>query len=458
MRVLALIRSVAQVGGCRMARQDRAREQDKGAIVMTETGDSMPKTPADADDGVTGHDGAIGHAAPRPDGGDANNAGANLSNWLVTPQSRWAFRNVPALIDSVVIRNDPRDVAPLMPAPTRLAGSVVRTLFLKATATDAIVVVHNGHIVFEWYDNGNDQQTRHILMSGTKSIVGLIIEILGSTGAMDLDALVSTYVPEIAQTGYGGATVRELLDMRAGVRLDERQERIYREAVGWEPAPHGETRERLAGFLAHLPGPPATHGGPFRYVSANTDLLGWAVERATGECVASLMSKLLWKPMGAEQDASITVDGGGLARCTGGLCATARDVARLGQVLVDGGRRGDRQIVPEACLDSIATGGDARAWRDGEWGKAFSLLSKNMRYRSGWYAIDDEPTLLFAMGVHGQNLFVDRAHKIVIAKFSSWGRPTDYVALGLTHLAVRRMQRSLIAKERKNARTKRASG
>jgi hypothetical protein len=59
-----------------------------------------------------------------------------------------------------------------------------------------------------------------------------------------------------------------------------------------------------------------------------------------------------------------------------------------------------------------------------------------MRYRSGWYVIDDEPQILFAMGIHGQNLFVDRANGIVIAKVSSQGQPIEPQAIWLTHKAV----------------------
>jgi CubicO group peptidase (beta-lactamase class C family) len=68
-----------------------------------------------------------------------------------------------------------------------------------------------------------------------------------------------------------------------------------------------------------------------------------------------------------------------------------------------------------------------------------------MRYRSGWYVVDEEPQILFAMGIHGQNLFVDTANRIVIAKVSSQNDPIDNRAMWLTHQAVPEFRRCILA-------------
>ena len=376
---------------------------------------------------------------------------ADLWNWRVRPYSRWAFRNVPKIIRSAVVANEPNDVWALERTAKLARGSLAQRLVLQATSTDAIVVLIDGKIVFESYEHGNDEHTPHILMSATKSVVGLVLGILGSKGAINLEAPVTQYVPEVSETAYRNATIRDLMDMRSGVELSEAEERACRIAAGWDPVSEGEAPQSLHQWFAHLAVPVAPAGGPFRYISANTDLLGWAVERATGASFASLVSDLLWKPMGAEHDAYLTLDREGSPRCTGGLCATARDFARIGQLVVQNGLRGTREIVPAAVIDDIATNGDAEAWRTGQWGKAFGSISKNMNYRSGWYVINDDPQLLFAMGIHGQNLFVDRRNRIVIAKFSSWSESTDYVALPLTHFTIDRLRRSIVKKRAKTA-------
>lgn len=132
--------------------------------------------------------------------------------------------------------------------------------------------------------------------------------------------------------------------------------------------------------------------------------------------------------MGAADDAFITLDRVGAARCTGGLCAAARDPARVGRLLLD-----ESAIVPASWIEDTAMHGDATAWRTGEWATAFGGM--DMAYRNGWYIVRGETPMLFAMGIHGQNLFVDRARQLVVAKLSSQDE-LDYRSIGLTHRAV----------------------
>jgi CubicO group peptidase (beta-lactamase class C family) len=369
---------------------------------------------------------------------------ADLSNWRSPNHSRWAFRHVDAIMPTAAVENDPEDISELVHASESLGGSLLSKLVLNAIRTDAVVILRDGKLLFEWYARGNNAHTPHILMSATKAVLGLLAGMLHETGELNLDASVSTYVPEITADPYQAATIRNLLDMRTGIVLDPEQQRAYDVATNWEPvvADAGEGAD-LVSFFQNLTTPRRAHGGPFSYISANTDLLGWAIERAMRQTIAALLSARIWKPMGAEDGAYITLDRSGLARCAGGFCATARDFARLGQLIVDNGQRGARQIIPASVISDIENNGDADAWRNGEWGKSFASISTNMRYRSGWYLVDDQPRTMFAMGIHGQNLFIDRANNIVAAKFSSWKKPVDYVPLWATHRGFERLQRTL---------------
>jgi CubicO group peptidase (beta-lactamase class C family) len=376
-----------------------------------------------------------------------------LANWRSAPFSRSAFHNVRSILPVAEIESTENGALALPETPISLEAFTLKLLngaslnldgFLKTTATDGIVILHDGRIVFEFYDGGTSPRTPHILMSATKSIVGLVTGILHHSGDLDIDSPVSNYLPEIAQTAYRGATIRQLLDMRTGVVLDEDQQRAYATASNWDPVAPGATAD-LHEFFRQMPAASEDHGGPFSYVSANTDLLGWVIERATGRTFADIVGTLLWKPMGAADGAYVTVDGNGAPRCTGGLCATVRDFARVGQLVLMQGRRGADQVVPKDWIDDIAGNGDARAWREGQWGEAFAAISRKMRYRSGWYVIDDEPQILFAMGIHGQNLFVDPANRMVIAKLSSQNSPIDPQSMWLTHKAVREFSRCVHA-------------
>ena len=370
--------------------------------------------------------------------------GADLSNWRGSPFNRWAFRNIDALMPTAPIWAGsawdlPAGEAGALDGFALRAGGQTLSLeaVLAATATDGMVVLKDGRVVFETYANGLGQHDRHILMSATKSVVGLLVGVLVDQGVLDVAAPVTAYVPEMANGPYAGATLRQLLDMRAGVKLSAQQQHAYGLASGWEPTGPGETTQGLHAFLAGLEGPAAVHGGPFAYVSANTDLMGWVIERASGRAFSALVSELLWAPAGAEDDGAVTLDVAGAPRATGGICATVRDFARLGQRVVE-----DDPMIPTAWTQDIATGGDAEAWRTGEFARAFGGMT--MRYRSGWYVIDDAPQVLFAMGIHGQNLFLDRANDIVLAKVSSLHDAIDGRATGLNHRMFNEIRRVLL--------------
>jgi len=211
---------------------------------------------------------------------------------------------------------------------------------LADTYTDAYLVLQDGALVTEWYGPLGAPDRPHALMSVTKSVVGCVAAVLIDRGDLDPDAEVTAYVPELAGSGFAGALVRQIYDMRSGVRFLEEYAnpdsdiRRLDEWVGWQPG-QGEPRG-LHRFLATLQAE-APHGERFLYRSAESDVLGWVCERAAGRPMAELISELIWAPMGAEHDAILLHDGLGAAVHDGGLCATARDVARFGQMLLDGG-------------------------------------------------------------------------------------------------------------------------
>ena len=379
-----------------------------------------------------------------------------LANWRTAPLNHLAFQHVREIVPSADIPNDPRNVWELAEKPVDLSGLQLESAdggpigfsrFLERTGTDGFVVVHGGRIVAESYGNGMTAETPHILMSVSKSLLGLLAGILAERGELDVEAVVTDYIPEIAKTAYAGATVRHLLDMRAGIQFDEDYLATsgpiieYRKATNWNPLEQGETPSDLRGFFSTLTDMDGWHGGRFHYVSPNTDLMAWVIERAAGRRFADLMSELLWSPMGAERSGYITVDRLGAPRAAGGICVTVRDLARIGQLLVQNGRRGDAQIIPRAWIDDFVSNGDAEAWASGDFVDYFSGLP--IRYRSKWYFLDGDSPILFGFGIHGQYLFVDHANEIVIAKLSSRAMPLDKNDDSLTIQAVTAIQKFL---------------
>ncbi len=359
--------------------------------------------------------------------------------WRDRPDNTWSFRNIDAIIPSAGIGNDIAHVVRHAEAAKRWKPGIFYRSLFKLTSTDALVVLVDGQLRYEFYAHGNAPETPHILMSCSKAVTGLLLGILAESGKIDYAAPVSRYLPEMGGTRYAQTSLRDLIDMRAGVVLSPEEQRAYDLATNWEPAQATPREANLRDFFHTLSGPSAQGGAPFRYVSANTDLLGWVIERATGGTIAHLLEEHLWKPMGAEFPAYVTLDQAGLARCAGGICASARDFARLGQLFLTQGKSAERQVLPPTVIDDICHNADRSAWAAGEWGKVFSTISKNMGCRSGWYVVGDGPQRIFAMGIHGQGLFVDLENGVVAAKFSSWKKPNDPIPFLATHKAFARL-------------------
>jgi CubicO group peptidase (beta-lactamase class C family) len=283
--------------------------------------------------------------------------------------------------------------------------------YLDRSRTDAFVVLHEGRPAVEWYAPGVAPDDRHILFSVTKSVVGIVAGALVESGRLDPEALVSSYVPETLGGGYGTATVRELLDMTANIGFVEDYDgpdvRRYRVAVGQLP---GSSSEGIHAFVSGLP-PTGKHGQAMNYVSPTADVAGWVCERAGGLSLAELVSAYVWGPMGAQYDGDMLLDRHGAARASGGLCATARDMARIGQLLIDGAGGG---------VADVRSPGDRGAWTAG----SLRDFLPHAAYRNFWYQPAGTPDILLAAGIHGQRIYADIPRRVVVAQQASL--PTAY--------------------------------
>lgn len=365
-----------------------------------------------------------------------------LANWRTAPHNRWAFHHVRELIPTADIPNDARRIRELPAGKRDLeirvepdAGEpLTLAQFLEETQTDGFVVLHRGRLLFEHYGSGMTPDTPHILMSVSKSMLGLLMGQLG----IDVERPIVDVLPQIKDTAYRGATIRHLLDMRAGVAFEEDYLTTsgpivdYRKATGWNPLGPGEAPSDLHSFYHVLKKDDGPHGGRFHYISPNTDLLGWVIEAATGRRYADLMSEHLWRRIGAERSAYITVDRYGAPRCAGGMCVTVRDLARVGQWMLEN---------PSPWIEDMEKNGEPKAWDAGSFTEYYPGLP--IKYRSKWYVVEGEAPLLFGMGIHGQNLFVDRKNQVVIAKVSSQAMPLDAARIGLTMRAVSQLRKCL---------------
>lgn len=357
---------------------------------------------------------------------------ATLANWRTAPYSQWAFHHVSDIVPSAVIKHSPKHMKPLPAGPDLKVPSFDfdgetydLEQFLNATSTDGLVLLHKGRLVYETYRTGMTASDQHILMSISKSMLGLLAAILTKEGRLDVNQDVLEYLPELSNTGFAGATIQQLLDMRCGVVFDEDYLATegaiidYRKATNWNPISSSEEPADLRSFFLTLNDPAAAHGGAMDYKSPCSDLLGWVIERICQKRYADVFSERVWSTIGAEYPAMITVDRLGAPRVAGGMSMTTRDLARVGQLLVDDGGG----IIPKEWIEDIEQNGDRDAWQQGSFAEFFKDLP--MHYRSKWYCFLGDSPVLHCLGIHGQNLFVDRQEQLVMAKFASAREPLD---------------------------------
>jgi CubicO group peptidase (beta-lactamase class C family) len=362
------------------------------------------------------------------------------ANWIAAPYNRWGFQHVGQIRPALTVAAGPGAVQPLPASPAALeefrfdsvSGSE-QTLrdHLAGSYTDAFLVMQGGRVVYENYWNGQNPATRHIMFSVTKSVIGLVAEVLIHNGVFDETARVDRYLPELAGSAFADATIRQVLDMAVGIDYVEQYDdpesssSHYGYASALLPAPGGTSR--YASLYEYLPSlkKRGAHGGLFHYVTAVTEVLGWAMERASGKPSEVLVEEMLWSKLGMERDAYFAADPWGRAIAGAGFNATLRDMARFCRMIARNGTINGVEIVPAPVIAGIAAGGDAAAFaRDPE----FAAWAPGASYRSQWYVFRDPDPAIMACGIHGQYLFIDFAADLVVVKQSSM--PTAETPLG----------------------------
>lgn len=288
----------------------------------------------------------------------------------------------------------------------------------RRTGADATLVLHRGRVVYEDYLGDMSATRQHPMFSCTKSVVGLLVEDLIHLGEIDATAPASAYVPELAPSPVGRATVRQLLDMRANFMFSERPKVAgevqvdYIMGLGFLPRPPGHQGANGAYELLMQARPMGDHGGPFRYDNGSTDALGWILRRVTQSSLDELIARQIWTGLAAEQDASMMIDAGGTEWAAAGLGACLRDFARLGEMLRCQGHFNGRQLVSQAVFDAILAGGDREAFAGGDG------LPVGGSYKSQFWFHHDRHGSYACRGQYGQRLWIAPAADTVIAQFS----------------------------------------
>ena len=352
-------------------------------------------------------------------------------DFFVFPKLRWTVCNFRELMPTVGVNNGTKGASKL---PAALNASLDQVSFtplgsdkkmswndaFDVNYTDGVIVLHHGRVVYERYAGCLGPDTLHGAMSVTKSLTGLLGEVLVAEGKLDEKAEVGSLIPELKDSAFGDATVRQVMDMTTALDYSENyadpkaEVWIYAQAGSPLPKPADYTGPRSYFEFLQTVKKKGTHGEAFGYKTVNADTLGWLIARTTGKSVAQQLSERIWSRIGTEREAFYTVDSIGTPFAGGGFNATLRDTARLGQLMLNNGVSGGQQIVPRAAIANIRKGGKPETFA-----KAGYNLLPGWSYGSMWWISNDDHGAYAARGVYGQTIWIDPKADMVIVRFAS---------------------------------------
>lgn len=333
--------------------------------------------------------------------------------------------------------------------PSEQADSITWRESLDLNYVDGIIVLHKGTIVYEEYFGELDPSGIHAAMSVSKTFTGTLGAMLVAEGLLDENRTCASYIPELENSGFGSATVRQVLDMTTSILYSENyadpEAEIWDFSLAGNPFPKPAGYEGPRNYYEYL----ATvqqdgeHGEEFGYKTVNTDLMGWLISRALYQPLAQVLSDRIWKPMGANFDAYYQIDGSGIAFAGGGLNANARDLAMFGEMIRNNGLFNNRQIVPSEVVHDIMAGGDQEAF-------AKSVYKKHpgWSYRNMWWNTHNEHGAFAARGVHGQTIYIDPTAEMVIVRLASHPVASNSANDGTSLPAYQALAEYLLEKDR----------
>ena len=283
--------------------------------------------------------------------------------------------------------------------------------YMKQHHLAGVMVLQHGRVRLQRYAPGFGPEQRWTSFSVAKSVTSTLLGIALRRGDIhSLDDTLDTYIPQLAHSAYAKVTVEQLLTMTSGVRWNEDYADPHSDVAQMYRSACENGQPHVVSYLAKLPRQwPA--GSHWNYNTAETDLLGILVQRATRQSLTSFLSQTIWKPYGMASDAYWLKD-----ECDGsdtggsGLSATLADYARIGQFMLGGGRIDGKPVI-------------ADAWMHGAMRHLQDVDTPGRGYGYLWWT--DEDGSYAAIGIYGQMVYVDPARQLVIVQVGAWPQATS---------------------------------
>ena len=356
------------------------------------------------------------------------------ANWMTPEVNVRSFQNPGFSQFTAMVSRRSTPTKKLVSAPVSLDGFSFSGLrvgkpstislkdYLEGTHTDSLLVLHNSKVVFERYFRGMAPYQRHLMMSVTKSFAGTLTAMLIAEDKIDETKRVSKYIPELSGTGLGNSTIRDILDMRTGIGYSAEYVNPdadvwkYISAIGLIHRPEGYTGPKtIREYLPQMKQIEKSNGH-FEYVTPLSEVLVWVVTNVTGMPFHEVLSERIWSRLGMEYDAQFLTESSNQALGGSGLSATARDLARFGQMILQRGTYNGRQVMAPDVVEGFIKGGDRDAFKRHS---SKNPAEKGFSYRDQWWNTHNKHNAFTAWGVHGQFVYIDPTANVVIVKQSS---------------------------------------
>jgi len=313
------------------------------------------------------------------------------------------------------------------PAPmgTTKAGRLATgaEAYVRAWPITGLLIARDGEIRFEHYGYGRGPDMRLTSWSMAKSVTALLFGIARDRGLVgDIDGAAEDYVPTLKGTLHGGVKLRHLLNMSSGAEVDHARDPVRIDVPALLGRPEARTvgtdLERVVRGWDAVREPPGTH---YNYNELCPLTIGMVIRHASGSTLAQFAQDHLWQPLGAEGDATWLTDSLGREYNCAGFAARLRDWARLGQLIAQRGRMGDRQIVSADWIEAC------RTWGPQDYQVAHGAVRADSGYKNFFWHPRPDGQWLIMNGHHGQRLAVDVVSRTVMVQTAvshegSWSR------------------------------------
>jgi len=288
--------------------------------------------------------------------------------------------------------------------------------YLSLNHVTGLLIIKDGEIIKEIYQNGNTEKTRWMSMSIVKSITATLIGAAIKDGYIkSIDEPIVNYLPELQSSAYDGVTIRNLLQMASGVKWNE----TYTD-------PNSDRRHLLNAQISQEAGSTlrlmttlpkaAPVGSVWNYSTGETQVAGALLRAAVKKPLSDYLSEKIWSKYGMQSDATWWLESpNGLEIGGSGLSATLRDYGRFGLFLLNGGKIGNESILPDGWLQDATT--------------SKLVGSKTVDYGYMLWPIPHSYGLIHhsafeARGIFGQHIYVNPKQNIVIVVWSAQSKPT----------------------------------